>query len=440
MPAPSRSVTVPVPQSREHHVAAPAHGARITLRVATSVRRLLPVLLTAGLLTATDRLAAQRTASQSLNPDISAIGDLFFDLSPTRPRFTEDGTRFALAEVELGIQAFVDPFFRADFFLGLHGGEIEVEEGYVTALALPGELQAKLGRFHLPFGKINLTHRPELLTVEYPHVHQQYFSGEGFRSTGVGLSRILAPFGIYQELQVYVLSGLGADAHAHEEDGEAHEAEDEEALPDEYEIAEAERSGLEQFAFLAHLRTYADLSAATNIEVGLSAAAGHVERVLAPFCIPDTACPTTLETTLRGQRFVGANVIVRWRPPAQGRYRSFQWSAEVVGNDGPESTVWGWFTQVQWQLGRRSYIAARFDAVQAAGEQHVHFSPARGVEVEADEGGDWFRAASGYLTFFPSEFSRFRLGIERSFGTGDGNWRAVLQTTFSIGPHRPHAF
>jgi hypothetical protein len=402
------------------------------------MRRALGLLLVGLAFLPGESVTAQRTASQSLNPDISAIGDLFFDLSPTRPRFTEDGSRFSLAEVELGIQAFVDPFFRADFFLGLHGGEIEVEEGYVTALALPGELQAKLGRFHLPFGKVNLTHRPELLTVEYPHVHQQYFTGEGFRSTGIGLSRILAPFGVYQELQVYVLSGLGEESHAHEEEGEAHE--DGEPLPEGLEIVETERSGIEQFAFLAHLRTYADLSAATNIEFGVSAAAGHVERLIEPVCPPTDPCPLTLATTHRAQRFVGANIIVRWRPPAQGRYRSFQWTAELVGNDGPESTVWGAFTQAQWQLGRRTYVGARFDAVQAVGEQHVHFEPAEGLELEVEEGGDWFHAASAYLTFFPSEFSRFRLGVERSLGDGDRYWRAVLQTTFSIGPHRPHAF
>jgi hypothetical protein len=305
----------------------------------------------------TDALAAQR-ASQSLNPDISAIGDIFFDLSPKRPRFTEDGTRFALAEVELGIQAFVDPFFRADFFLGLHGGEIEVEEGYVTALALPGELQAKLGRLHLPFGKVNLTHRPELLTVEYPHVHQQYFSGEGFRSTGLGLSRIFAPLGVYQELQFYVLSGLGADEHAHEEEGEGHE--EEAPLPDDVSIVENERAGIEQFAFLAHLRTYADLSPSTNIEFGVSAATGHVERLREPFCTTGAPC-AALESTFRTQRFIGVNAIVRWRPPAQGRYRSFQWSAEVVGNDGPESTVWGWFSG-NWDDGatwRRESMACR---------------------------------------------------------------------------------
>ncbi|MCI0432262.1 MAG: hypothetical protein L0271_01240 [Gemmatimonadetes bacterium] len=404
--------------------------------------RALRVALLGTVLGGTSPALAQRPGTQGLNPDISAIGDLFFDLSPERPRFTESGERFALAEVELGIQAFVDPFFRADFFLGLHEGQIEVEEGYVTALSLPGALQARLGRFALPFGKINLTHRPELLTVEYPHVIQQYFTEEGFRAAGVGLSRIFAPFGVFQELQFYVLSGLGeADAHGAAE-GAAHGLE-EEAIPEDVELIDAERSGIEQFAFMANLRTYHDLSTASNIEVGLSAASGHVERLRTGDCPDAGPCPAVLLAGFRSQRFWGANIIYRWRPPEQAIYRSFQWSAEVVGHDGPEATNIGLFTQAQVQLSRRTYLGARFDAVQAAGDQEIHVEgvgPDRVIEVEPHEGGEWFRAASGYFTFFPSEFSRFRLGLERSFGTGEREWRAVFQTTFSIGPHRPHAF
>ncbi len=379
-------------------------------------------------------LLAQRPGTQGLNPDISAIGDLFFDLSPTRPKFTE-GERFALTEVELGIQAFVDPFFRADFFLGLHDGEIEVEEGYVTALSLPGALQARLGRFALPFGKASLIHRPELVTVEYPHVIQQYFGPEGLRATGIGVSRIFAPLGLFQELQVYALSGLG-EAHAHE-------GEEEIPIPPDVELIDAERSGLEQFAFMAHLRTYKDLSPASNIEVGLSAATSHVERFRPEDCPNAGPCPAVLLAEFRSQRLWGANVIYRWRPPEQAIYRSFQWSAEVVGNDGPEAHSVGLFTQAQVQLSRRTYLGARFDAVQGAGDQEIHvetFGQNRVIEVESHEGGEWFRAASGYFTFFPSEFSRFRLGLERSFGESEREWRAVLQTTFSIGPHRPHAF
>ena len=49
-----------------------------------------------------------------------------------------------------------------------------VNEAYATALALPANLQARIGRFHMPFGKQNTTHRAELHTLEYPWVIQRF--------------------------------------------------------------------------------------------------------------------------------------------------------------------------------------------------------------------------------------------------------------------------
>lgn len=408
--------------------------------------------LAAAMLMPAGSEAQQRPGIQSLNPDISVIGDFIADLSPEVPRFNEDGARFAMREVELGLQAAVDPFFRADFFLGIHGGEIDVEEAYLTALALPGELQARVGRFHLPFGKVNLTHRPELTSVEYPLVIRTWFSPEGYTGTGLTASRIFAPFGFFQELQLFILNGIEGDAHhhdhGHEEAGHDHVVEPDHAV--EPVVGGPHRSGTEQFALFLHLRNFVDLTPAANLEVGLSGGAGTVERYGLPEGgLGDPAgigdAPDLLRT-YPTQLLYGANVIYRWRPPARGLYRSFRWELESFGMDGPEARVWGGFTQLQWQTGRRTYVGGRIDAVQLPGGQtvDVHGEGAgRHVHLHRDEGGAWRHAASATLTFFPSEFSRFRLGVERTYGDGwDGSshWRAALQTTFALGPHRPHPF
>lgn len=373
--------------------------------------------------------AQQPRTFQSLNPDISAIGELLADLSPQRAATLEDGSRFLMRETELGIQAIVDPFFRADFFIGVHPEEVEVEEAYVTALALPGGLQARVGRFHLPLGKINLTHRPEILTVDYPLVLREYFGEEGFASSGLGLSRIFTPLGFFQEVQVYALSGIEREEEHGEEEGEAEEAE----------VIERQRDVFEQLAFLGHLRNYWDLSSAANVELGFSAAVGSVERLVPLPCDPSENCPLDqpppVQQTFETQAFYGADFTMRWRPPQRSIYRSFAWNTEVVANDTPEQLLWGGFTQAQWQLSRRWYLGARFDAVQTL-EEHEETEGAEPAEPE------WRRAASGYLTFFPSEFSRFKLGVERELGAlaSDDPWRVIVQTTFAIGPHRPHAF
>ncbi|MEX0843085.1 MAG: hypothetical protein WD960_04250 [Gemmatimonadota bacterium] len=387
----------------------------------------------------------------SLNPDISVIGDVLADLSPGEPRFSEDGARFSLREVELALQAAVDPFFRADFFLGVHGDEIGVEEAYLTALALPGELQARLGRFHLPLGKANLTHRPELLTVEYPLAIRTYFGPEGFSGSGVGVSRILAPFGFFQEVQLFVLNGIESEGHAHDLDLDLDHSEHQAPMgsrSEELVVGGPERSGREQFGFLAQLRQFHDLTPAANIELGVSVATGSVERYLPPATGEATAGPGGPDVMRHfpTQRLYAAHAVFRWRPPGRGLYRSFRWEVETFGHDGPESRVWGGFSQAQWQTGRRTYLGGRLDAVQLPGHQDVELhgeGAGRHVDFYEGKGGEWRYAASGTLTFFPSEFSRFRLAVERTFGDGweeEADWRAVLQTTFNIGPHRPHPF
>src|SRR5687768_11881456 len=88
-----------------------------------------------------------------LLPDISVIADLIADLSPENST-QEDGSRFSVREVELALSSAVDPYFRADFILGLSDLEgISIEEAYATAYALPWGLQARLGRFHMPLDR-----------------------------------------------------------------------------------------------------------------------------------------------------------------------------------------------------------------------------------------------------------------------------------------------
>src|SRR5688500_18963986 len=55
-------------------------------------------------------------------PDISAVGDLIGDLSP-KGSTQEDGSRFGVRELELALQAAVDPYFRGDLFLGFSDAE-----------------------------------------------------------------------------------------------------------------------------------------------------------------------------------------------------------------------------------------------------------------------------------------------------------------------------
>src|SRR5688572_1151537 len=141
-------------------------------------------------------------------PDISAVGDLVGDFSP-KGSTQEDETRFGVREVELALQAAVDPYFRGDIFIGFSDVEgVHIEQAFLTTTAVPA-FEFRLGRFLMPVGKINVTHRHDLHTIEYPWVVQRFLGAEGLKGTGVYVSRIFAPLGFYQELQVTAVDKFG---------------------------------------------------------------------------------------------------------------------------------------------------------------------------------------------------------------------------------------
>ncbi len=69
-----------------------------------------------------------------LNPDISLIGDFI----GTAGRNTVSPSRsLELHESEVGLQAIIDPYARADAFISFGETGVNVEEGYVTFTSLP---------------------------------------------------------------------------------------------------------------------------------------------------------------------------------------------------------------------------------------------------------------------------------------------------------------
>ncbi|MDX1660357.1 MAG: hypothetical protein R3326_01090 [Gemmatimonadota bacterium] len=374
--------------------------------------------------------ARQATQTGSLNPDISLIADFLADFSPDESTI-EGGDRFQLREIEIGVQGAVDPYFRYDAFLAIHGGEIEIEEAYATTLSLPARLQAKIGRFLLPFGKENLTHRPELNTVEYPLVIQEYFGEEGFSSTGIWGSIVGDPLGFVQEFSLVAANGAEVHAHGEEEDHAhealaalgrvarlAHDPEDEhddehhDEHDDEHHDDEGHEDETDLFddlgdrLYVAHLKNSIDLSEAANLEIGFSAGTSATEG------------PRT--------NLWGANAIWRWKPPARAKYRSAILQAEAFWRRdvSEEDARFGAFAFGQWQLTRRTYLGARFDYVEA---------------IEAEEGET--TAGQVLLRYFPTEFSQLRLAYERQEPEhGESIDRVLFQTTFALGPHRPHPY
>jgi hypothetical protein len=356
--------------------------------------------------------------AQRLLPDISVVGDFVGDLSPDGST-QEDGSRFGVREIEIAAQAAVDPYFRGDVFLGISDLEgISIEQAYLTTTSLPWGLEVRLGRYLMPFGKQNTTHRHDLHTIEYPWVIQTFFGPEGLKGTGVYASRVFSPFGFYQELQVTAVDGLGESA---------------EGLT----TAEPINKRLGGLGYAARLRNYVDLSQATNFELSFSALTGKVAH---PVGVADGATVNAFATR---QTTLAADLTYRWRPLQQGLYRSLILQGEVMHQlnadpgssvrlpdgstvvfEGPRRSFTGAYAFGRYQLFQRTFLGARYDWVQ---------------DPTAD--GDALMAGSGYLEFFPSEFSKFTAAYERFMpALGDGVNRILLQATFALGPHKPHPF
>jgi hypothetical protein len=356
---------------------------------------------------------AQGPTNPRMIPDISAVGDLVGDFSP-KGSTQEDGSRFGAREVELAVQAAVDPYFRGDVFLGISDLEgLAIEQAYLTATALPYQLEARLGRFLMPFGKQNTTHRHDLHTVEYPYVLQRFLGEEGLKGTGIYVSKVVAPFGFYQELLLTAIDRLGE-------------------APEGLITDEPVNQQLGGMGFSARLRNYWDLSQSTNIEFSASAATGKREQPVAVVAGEPNAI-------LARQSLAGVDFTFRWRPLQQGLYKSFILQAEVLrqlnervgvaGYEGPQRDLDGAYLFARWQLTRRLYLGGRYDWVQDP-ELTLNSPDARTLT-----------AGSGYLEWFPSEFSKLVAAFERRSPQGEpGVNRILLQATFALGPHKPHPF
>lgn len=362
---------------------------------------------------------AQLPRNPRLLPDISAVGDLIGDLSP-KGSTQEDATRFGVRELELALQAAVDPYFRADVFLGFSDAEgVHIEQAFLTATALPLRLEARLGRFLAPFGKQNTTHRHDLHTVEHSYVVQRFLGEEGLKGTGAYLARVFSPLGFYQELILTAVDRIGE-------------------APEDLTAEEPANEKLSGLGYSARLRNYWDLTEAANLELSASAMTGVREQ---PLTQGVDLGDQPVNAALARQTTIGLDATFRWRPLEQGLYRSFILQGEfmrqlnrdpenippplgLVDYAGPRRDFSGAYLFARYQISRRTFIGGRYDWVQ---------------DPEAD--GVSLTAGSGILTFYPSEFSKLIASVERRSLKGfGGTTRLLLQASFAIGPHKPHPF
>lgn len=352
-------------------------------------------------------------SSSILNPDISFNGD--FTFFGTDNKQLNKANRFSFREAEIGFQAPIDPFARADAFVTFGEGETpEIEEAYATFLTLPFNLQARAGKFRVSFGKNNLLHRHALPQTDRPFAEAANFGEEGLAGTGAGVSYLVPnPWDQYFLLTAEVVNGLGE------------ELDEAQGIPLE---EPATSRAFRDFVYVGHAQSFFDLGADNNIELGGSAL----------FSLPKHGDQT---------RIYGVDLTYRWRPLAQAGYRQFLWRSE------------GYFTQQEVRSGDSAAASFADDVLLSAddtfdtagfytyGEYRLTQRVWLGTRVDWGEipaqrdNTEW--GVHPYLTVAPTEFGYFRLGYQ--YAESDRleqkqSHRVWLQYNFSIGPHAAHAF
>lgn len=317
-----------------------------------------------------------------LNPEISFTGD-FVGLAALGAGDARDARdEFSLRELELDFQSALDPYSRTRFTLAFTPeGEIDVEEGYINYNALPGGVGLHVGKFRQQFGALNRQHAHALPQSDYPLVLETYFGEEGLAQTGLSGRWLLPhPWASANELTVEVTDG----------ESEAFGGE-----------------SFQDFAGLAHLKNYWDLSSAAYFEWGLSGAVGKSDSG-------------------QGRQIWGTDVTFHWQPPARAKYRELTWRTELLVSDssrvgGGRDRAWGGYTYGEGLIAQNLYAGVRLDWVEDP------FDPGHRLI-------GWLP----YLTWWQSEFVRLRaeyryLEDQRTERSDDS---LLLQLTWAAGPHK----
>jgi hypothetical protein len=330
-----------------------------------------------------------------LNPDISLIGDF---IGITGHNQVAPGRSLEMHESEVGLQAIIDPYARADAFISFGETGVNVEEAYVTFTSLPAGLLLKVGKKRADFGKVNTIHNHALPFIDRPLVTNNLVGGEdGIDDAGFFLSRFLpAPKNWFLEGSAEVLRGDSAD------------------------VFQASRR--EDVSVVGHLRAYRDLTESTNLDLGLSYARGH----------------NTLGSNFLTNLYSG-DATIRWKPLRRAIYNSFLFRSELVWSARDQFSpvvptrfqtqhAFGMYSSAEYRVNRRWTVGGRFD-------RSGHASDARLTDT----------GFSGILTYWPSEFSQirgqYRFGHLATTATDFSNANELLfQFLFVMGAHGAHPF
>ncbi len=349
--------------------------------------------------------------TQSLNPDLSLIGDFaaaaFSDPAPPQlGGHDPHGNGFQMQALEMTLGASVDPYLRMDTNIAFSINGVEIEEAYATSLALPLNLQIRAGQFLNRFGRINTMHPHTWDFVDQPVVMGKFLGGDGNRGRGFETSALLSFVPWYTEVVVSAMSA---------------------GVP-----GEDERSFLGQsgklvaspldLLYMGALKQFFPIADDVSLAWGLSTLSG-----------PN-------DFGLHGRTEIyGTDIYLKYRPVGEASSTIVSLTVEALirrrhALDGlnAELVDAGGYAQLFWRWAQEWGGAIRGDYV----------SGLSGDPLDSD----WALArsrVSASITFWPSEFSRVRLQANYDRPQADAVppvTSVILAFEFAAGAHGAHQF
>lgn len=376
------------------------------------MRTFISAAITAATLTSV--LAPVASAQTLVNPEISAIGDvrLVGRSDAAAQALGTQSAQFEFAELELNLNAHLNPYMRADATIAFPDleGTVEVEEANMTVLrGLPLSLQFNAGKYFLDFGRLNTQHPHQWPWMETPLILQSFLGPEGARVLGARASTLqsLGETAITLSASAFmgdaVTGGLSVTGrHEH------HKSDTGDNEPSEV-MGSARLSGFHTFE--KH----------TSVEVGASFVWGRVDPVHA------------LDLAV-----FGFDAKARYRPSA---YTSVTWVIEAMF--GERDVVTEPEDSVGVDLSSRVEAMGVFSALQIQFRKRWDTGAYYDFSEDALTDGVSTRASGVWFAFQPAEESA-RFSIVYRYETSDlysyTDNSLTLQFLWGMGPHRPHVF
>ncbi len=349
----------------------------------------------------------------AFNPRITVVGNGLLRLDDRKVYAEDDGgfervdNQFRLRETEFDFRAAIDPYADGVLIAAVAQEptgefETEIEEGYALIKQFPflerppGGLVLKVGRFRTEFGRLNRLHTHDLPQSTRPLVVKTFLGGEGHIADGAS-ARFLLPSLLDEESawELTMQAVQGGDVA----------------------VASGGKHDPNVLANLRWSRLFGD---------------AHLADIAGIF---DWG---TTDTDSDPAYTYSLDWMYKWKPPRRGQWRSVVLGGQlfyanrdfaVDNRGGPQrraATPFGYYVFGQYQFDRRLYAGLRWDWTE-----------------QIDDDAATRQAIQPYISYYFSEFLRFRIGYEHRWNHGNGadDLNTVLgEINFLFGSHPPEPF